>query len=321
MLSDDLINDVLDYSEMLHQYDYRNLKNDLNYFVYSKDAYMNILVTNELILRLTNKKVYKTKNNSVDNIVFRSVDNIVDIDFGCIQRKNRGEVYKFLLKIVKRSPMLFEKHIIILRNFDHVLLRFQEPYKSLFEQGVHNTCFIITATNYMSVNNILTGYFNFLRVPLINNANMKLLLEKICIDKEVDGINIDSVITACDNDLFTCVCEIDKLDKTAETHSTFVNLFELEIEKIFTFMKKSKSLERVVENIRISMNKILYYSLPDEWLCNIILKKCFKIAKLKKNNHKIVALLSQAHCDMLKCSKKIFIYEYLLLEVYDILQT
>jgi len=319
MLTDSLINKVVKYSELLHEHDYCNFKNDMNYFVYSKDPYMNILITNELIQRMSEKSHYKTQNKTIDNISFRSVDNIVDIDFDCIQRKNRGEVYNFIMKIVKRSPMLFDKHIIVLRNFDKVMLRFQEPYKSLLERGVHNSCFIMSATNHMSVNDTLTGFFHFLRVPLINSVNMKKLLEKICVENEIDGINIDSVINSCDNDLFTCLCEIEKLDKTSETHSTFENLFEKEIEKLFDFMKKSKSLERVIESIRISINKLLYYSLPDEWVCNTILKKCVKITKLKKNIHKIVDLIATGQYDMLKCSKKIFVYEYMFLEMYDMM--
>ena len=148
---------------------------------------------------------------------------------------------------------------------------------------------------------------------------MKELLVKICIKNEIDGINIDSVITSCDNDLFTCLCEIEKLNNTSETKSTFENLFENEIDKLFVFIKKSKSLERVIETIRISVNKLLYYSLSDEWLCRTILKKSVKIAKLKKNIHKIVDLISQSQYDMIKCSKKIFIYEYMFLALYDIL--
>lgn len=318
-LSNVLINTVTEYADILHKHDYQNFQTDMNYFVYSKDQYTNILITNELIHRLSHKTEYKTQTKTCDSIVFRSVDNIVDIDFDCIQRKNRGEVYEFILKIVKRSPMLFDKHIIVLRNFDKVLLRFQEPYKSLIERGVHNCCFIISATNYMSVNDTLTGFFHFLRVPLMNAVQMKQLLERVCLKNEIDGINLDSVIQACDNDLFTCLCDLEKLHRTAETESTFENLFEKEIEKLFEFMKKSKSLERVIETIRISVNKLLYYSLPDEWICRVILKKCTKVAKLKKNIHNIVDLISRSQCDILKCSKKVFIYEHIFLEMYDLI--
>lgn len=318
-ISNTLINTVTQYADLLHQYDYRNFKTDMNYFVNSKDQYMNILITNELIHILSQKKEYKSQNKTVDSIVFRSVDNIVDIDYDCIQRKNRGEVYEFILKIVKRSPMLFDKHIIVLRNFDKVMLRFQEPYKSLIERGVNNCCFIITATNCTSINEPLLGFFNFLRIPLLKSVQMKQLLERVCLNNEIDGINLDSVIQACDNDLFTCLCDIEKLHKTSETHSTYENLFEKEIDKLFEFIKKSKSLERVIETIRTSVNKLLYYSLPDEWICNVILNKCMKVAKLKKNIHKMVHLIASSQCDILKCSKKIFIYEHIFLDIYDLL--
>ena len=81
MLTNSLINKVVEYSELLHEHDYRNFKNDMNYFVYSKDPYMNILITNELIQRMSEKSDYRTQNKTIDNIAFRSVDNIVDIDF------------------------------------------------------------------------------------------------------------------------------------------------------------------------------------------------------------------------------------------------
>ena len=144
MLTDHLINNVITYSSLLHKNNYSNLKNDTNYFVHSKDPYMNMLIINELIHRLSFKKTYKTQKKTINNIVFRSVDNIIDIDLDCIQRKNRSEVYDFIMRIVKISPIIHDKHIIILRNFDKILLRFQDPYKSLLELGVNNSCFIIS---------------------------------------------------------------------------------------------------------------------------------------------------------------------------------
>jgi hypothetical protein len=318
MLIADLVKNVTKYSEYLNDGSFSNLSTDMNYFVYSKDSYMNMLSINDILLNITDRKTYNPIGKTLDMFSYKRIDNIVDIDCDSIQRKCRGSIHEFILKTVKRSPMYFEKHIIIIRNFDKILPKFQDVYKSVFEIGAKNTCFIISGTNYSSISQNVVNMFSFMRIPLLKKNSLKALLEKLCSDMDVgDGINIDSVIKACDYDLFTSLCDIDKLNDSSETKSSFVNVFETEINSMLDTLRKTKSLEKAIECVRFSVNKLMLYSLTDGWICNKILQKCLKISKLKKYNHELVEIVSRANVSLNTCNKKIFVYELMMIEIYE----
>ena len=320
MLTDYLIQNVTKYSHFIHPHlDISQLGMDMNYLVYSLDEYMNYLIVNEMIEIFTKHKYLNPILKEVDNVVFKTAYNVIDIDCHSIQRKYRNNIHNFVAKYVKRQPLNSHKHIFILRNFNGIMCKFQNLFKSTIEKSYTNTCFIITTNDTSLVQNNIKNLLCFIRIPLLKEDQLLNLLNNITTDNDIFDIDLKSVICQCDKDLYTCLCDIQKLHELCESKSTFVNLFENAIVELLEFMKKSKSLERIIESIRITMNKLLYYSICDNWLCNTIMKKSLNIKKLKPHSHKIIDAVTLCNTDLINNGKKIFSYEKLLITIYELL--
>lgn len=320
MLADYLIENVSEYSQYIHPHvDVSLLAMDMNYLIYSVDEYMSYLITNEMIERFIEHKYVNPTVKEVDNIVFKTVYNVIDIDCNAIQRKYRNNIHDFVAKYVKRQPLNSQKHVIVLRNFNGIMGKFQELYKSTIEKSYTNTCFIITSSDMSLIQNNIKDLLCFIRIPLLKDKQLIELLEAVTEGNNIDDIDLKSVVSQCDEDLYTCLCDIEKLHDSCETKSTYVNLFVKAIVELLEFMKKSKSLEKTIESIRLTVNKLLYYSLSDNWLCNTILKKTLEIKKLKKHSHEIVNAVVLCNYDLINNGKKIFAYEKLFITIYGLL--
>jgi hypothetical protein len=320
MLADYLIHNVTKYSQYIHPHiDISRLMIDMNYLVYSLDEYMNYLIVNEMIEIFIQRKYVNLTIKEVNNVVFKTMNNVIDIDCNYIQRKHRNNIHDFIAKHIKRQPLNSQKHLIILRNFNGIMGKFQDLFKSTIEQSYINTCFIITTCDMSLIQNNIKDLLCFIRVPLLKEKQLMNLLNNVTEDNEMDDIDLKSVICQCDKDLYTCLCDIQKLHDSGESKSTFVNLFEKAIVELLEFMKKSKSLEKIIESIRITMNKLLYYSLSDNWLCTTIMKKALEIKKLKKHSCEIINAVTLCNTDLINNGKKIFAYEKLLITIYGLL--
>ncbi len=315
-----LNDNILEYGNHIYgDYDFDNLSTDLNYFVSSGDDFVNFLSINALIKQLN--KEWKTVNSlkQVDNIVFNSFQNIVDIDCTAIQRRDRSTIYNFISKILKRKPITHDKHIIVLRNFDGINMKFQSVFRTIIDNSLSNSCFIIGSGKIGLVNRCIRDQCCFIRVPSFNLNNLTNLLSKICNKHQISSVNIDSVIENCKSDLYTSLIEIQKLHEEDKEDSTYENLFESAIIDMIKFFKNSKSLEKVIDKIRLTMNKLLHYSLSDGWICCIILEEAMKIPKIKKQRQKCIELIADCEHKLLSTGKKIFIYEYMLLCIYQMI--
>lgn len=320
MLTDYLIKNVTKYSQFIHPHiDISRLCMDMNYLIYSVDEYMNYLIVNEMIQTFTEHKYSNPIVKEVDNVIFRTSCNVIDIDCYSIQRKYRNNIHNFVAKYVKRQPLNSKKHIIILRNFNGIMCKFQDFYKSTIERSYINTCFIITSNDMSLVQNNIKDLLCFIRIPLLKDEQLLKILKNISTDNDIFDVDLKSVIYQCDKDLYTCLCDIQKLHDSCESKSTFVNLFEKAIVELLEFMKKSKSLERTIETIRTTMNKLLYYSLCDNWLCNTIMKSALNMKKLKKHSHEIIDAVVLCNTDLINNGKKIFPYEKLFITIYELL--
>ena len=196
------------------------------------------------------------------------------------------------------------------------MAKFQELYKSTIEKSYINTCFILSTTDTTNVHNSIKNLTSLIRIPLLKDNELLILMNKIMMNNDIDDVDIKSVIKSCDKDLYTCLCDVQKLHESCETKSTFVNLFDQAIVELLEFMKKSKSLEKTIETIRTTVNKLLYYSLSDNWLCRTILNRTLEIKKLKKHTHDIVEKVTKCNYELINNGKKIFVYENLFITVY-----
>ena len=310
---------IAEYSKFLHcDYDFSNLRTDLNYFVSSTDDLVNFLTVNALIKQVNKAWKPGIVKKQVDNIVFKSFENVVEIDCNAVQRRDRSTIYDFISKILKRKPIMHDKHIIVLRNFDGIALKFQSVYKTLIDKSALHSCFIIGTGKVGFVQSCVHNLCCPIRLPSLNNSQFASLLSEICCEHKIT-LNIDSVIQNCKSDLYTCLLEIEKLNEEGESDSTYQNLFESAIIDMIKFLKLSKSLEKVIDRIRVTMNKLLHYTLSDGWMCRVILREALKIPKIKKQREKCVDIVADSEHKLQSTGKKIFIYEYILLQIYQMI--
>lgn len=311
-----LDSNITEFAYHIHpDHNFDHLSTDLNYFVSSQDDLVNHLTINELIKKLNTSWKPVNVIKEVDNIAFRSFENVVDIDCNIIQRRDRSTIYQFISKILKRQPMMHDKHIIVLRNFDGIAMKFQSVYKTLIDKSSLHSCFIVGTRKVGLVHHSLYDICCPIRLRSMNDAQFIALLSKICNQHDI-SVNLDSVIQNCKRDLYTCLIEIEKLHDEDEFDSTYEDLFESAIIDMIKFMKQSKSLEKVIDKIRLTMNKLLHYSLSDGWICGVIIREALKIPKVKKNREQCVNIVADSEHRLQSTGKKIFIYEYTLLHIY-----
>jgi hypothetical protein len=314
-LFDTLNDNSVSLANHIHpNFDLKNINCDLNYFIYSNDEYLNFLVTSELIERLSNIKRKKMTAKLCDGIPFYSHENVLCLDVAIIARKTRQDIDSFLRRIVRRKPLVGEKHIIVVMNFNEICTRYQMNFKSLLEMNYSNACFIFTSTKMQVGIDCLYSFFMTLRIPtLCKNNSQKLMKEilRIYDDTLKLDVNIDHNLTL--------YAQVSNLNAHINGGRLYVNVFQREISDLIDFLKssKKKSLDKVISHIRTIANKVLYYSIPDNIICQYIAKKVTSLKKIDKCV--AIAKIAKAEENLINSSKKIFVYELLFIELSELL--
>lgn len=300
----------------LGSYQLRFVRTDMNYVVNAADDLINYLALNDLLRKLNNAWNPSFTTKSVDNLCFKTFENVIEIDCNVIQRRDRLQIAQFISKILKRAPLMHDKHIIVLRNFDSISVKYQHIYKSILDKNFAHACFVIGVSDQNKVLSSISCMCCNIRLPRLNEANLTHILTQICSQKNIQLVDIKSIVLSCDLDLYTSILELEKLHTQGDVHSTFNNVFEVALRNLIRFLKQCKSLEKVITQIRCTMHKILHYSLSDAWICRIILDEALKIPKLKKQHMQCVSIVAKANHQLLYTGKKIFVYEHALVEIY-----
>jgi len=312
-----LHDNVIPLSEYIHPgLNLDSILLDINYFVYSRDEYINFLVMSELIERLTGRRERDLSAKEYDGIQFKSHQNILTVDVRQIVKKSRQDIESFIYRIVRRKPLVGEKHVICLLNFDEICTRCQLSYKCLLEKNFANACFIFTSTKIQQGISNIYAFFVKLQVPVLSKKQSKLLLHRI-LQTYDDTLSLESV--EIDHDMLLYP-QVVNLNSAINGGRMYKNVFQSEICTLVDFLKnsKKKTYDKVIVHIRASVNKLLYYSIPDRMILKSIAKK---IASLKKiDKHKSVSKICIAESCLINASKKIFVYELLFVELYELLQ-
>lgn len=297
-------------------YDLSHVKNDLNYFVYSRDEYLLYLVTLELVDRLSDGvKLHELSPIECDGIKFFHKNNVVMVDVKSILRKFRPDIEGFIARIVKRQPLFGDKHIVCIQNFEEISTRFQINFKSLIEKNSQNACFIFTSTRHQQeIFDAIVPFCSLLRTPGLNKKQSKALCTQIlaCHD---DDLKLDFKI----NHELPIYNQVIAMNSMISNGRSYTNVFKNEISDLVNFLKRKRMLDKVIVQIRASLNKILYYTISDEEICGYIMAKLLSLKNFDK--HKAIEKLAQAQLRLCTASKKIFVYELLFIQVYLILHS
>lgn len=295
-------------------YDLENLQTDINYFIYSSDEYLNYLVSSEMIERFSNVTRKDLVAKECDNIPFYSQENVLCLDVKLIAKKLRQDIESFIRRIVKRKPLIGDKHIILIMNFDEICTKCQLHFKSLLESNFSNVCFIFTATKLQEAISNIHAFCMLLRTPKLSKKDSKNLLTHI-LKLHDNTLKMDAKV---DDDL-NLYAMVSNLNSDVYGGRSYTDVFRKEISDLIDYLKTSKkrTLEKVINQIRITVNKVLYYSIPDATICKYVAKKLLSLKKIDKNQS--ILKVCEAETNLIGSSKKIFVYELLFLDLYELL--
>lgn len=312
-LFDTLNNNTISLANNLHpKYDIKNIKTDLNYFVYSQDAFLNFLVTSEIIERLSNIKRNQLVTKFYEGIPFYSHENVLCLDVVLVPKKLRQDIDSFLRRIVRRKPLVGEKHIILVMNFHEICTKYQLNFKPLLESNYNNACFVFTSTKIQVGIESLYSFFMVLRTPTLSKNDSKNLLNRIlCIHDK--NLKFDANI----NHDLPLYAQITNLNAHINGGPSYVNVFKREVYDLIDYLKNSKkrSWDKIISQIRTVTNKVLYYSIPDNVICQYVAKKIMSLKKIDKCA--AIDKISTAEKQLVNSSKKIFVYELLFIDLYE----
>lgn len=311
-----ILNSIIDRDNKIN-----HLKDDLNYFIVSKSKYLNALTIFKLLNTLTNS-VYCPKINEIDSFMFNSYKNVYDFECNNIQNRFLGNIEKFICKSLLRCPLLGDKHIIVLRNFDCIAPKFQDIYKCILKKHSLNSVFIISTIHPIKIDIHIQNFCCQLRVPFLRDNELFNIVKDICILKSTnfDSKYTKSLIKSSKNDVYTILCKLNEYIERNDD-SLFEDLFEIELNRLFNFIKKSKSFLKVTEKVRNSMNKILHYNIPDGFIYKNIINNSLKTRSLLERLHEVVQFISDKDRQIVACSKKIFVYEQIYIRLFQLMKS
>ena len=295
-------------------YDLQHISTDLNYFVHSPDEYLNHLVTTEIIERLSNITRKDLIGKECDSMPFFSQQNVLCLDVSVISKKSRQDIESFIRRIVKRKPLVGDKHIISIINFHEICTKYQMHFKTLIESNCANACFILTSTKVQAGASSIYSLCMPLRTPILSKNESKNLLKRVL--KIHNGTC--ELGAKIDHDL-PLYAQITNLNSNIHGGNSYVDVFKNEISGLVDFLKNSKrkSLEKIILHIRVTVNKVLYYSIPDHVICQYIAKKILSLKKINKSES--ILKICDAEKHLIDSTKKIFVYELLFLDLYELL--
>ena len=189
-------------------------------------------------------------------------------------------------------------------------------FKSLLESNYNNACFVFTSTIMQVGIESLYSFFMMLRTPTLSKNDSKKLLNRI-LSIHDNNLKLDANI---DHDL-PLYAQITNLYAHINGGPSYVNVFKREIFDLIDYLKNSKkrSLDKIITQIRTITNKVLYYSIPDNVICQYIAKKIMSLKKIDKCA--AIDKISTAEKQLVNSSKKIFVYELLFIDLYEQLMT
>lgn len=316
MLNDILNQNTLSLSRFIHPtIDLSFINADINYYIYSRDEYLNYLLICEILERLTAYKINDLKAKECDGVEFRSHGNVIYVDARLTAKKSRQNIDGFLRQIVKRKPMIGSKHIIFIQNFDEISSHYQMNYKCLIEKFCSQACFVFTSSENQQRSMDIRAFFSVIRIPLLSKNEISRLCTELLKINDSDLSTEYSIFEE-----MMLYANIANLNSTLVHRRKFIDVYKLEIYDLIDFLKiaKRKNFEKVILHIRQKLNLILNYAMSDNIILQHISKKLLSLKKIDK--HESLFKVVEAQTKLVNASKKIFVYELLFIELFEMIR-
>lgn len=318
MLTDILNENTVSLARFIHpKIDLSSIDADIGYFLYSRDEYLNYLLICEILERLTPYKMSDLKAKECDGVEFRSHANVIMLDARLTPKKSRQKIDGFLRQIVKRKPMIGSKHVVIIQNFDEISGHYQMNYKCLVEKFCAQACFVFTSSETQQSILDIQSFFSMIRIPMLSKQGISQLCDELL--RLHDPQNTTSVAYDIVEEMMLYP-NIANLNCKLGDGRQFRDVYKSELYDLIDFLKlsKKKSFEKVIFHIRLKLNLILNYAMSDKIILQHISKKLLSLKKIDK--HESLSKVVEAQTQLVNASKKIFVYELLFIELFELIR-
>lgn len=324
-----------------------------------KDYYPYYIINHltNTVLNIKDLSLYKThishKNN---NIEFNLHTNTAFIEFDLHNRANYDKhiISKYLIHIIKVKNYKYDKHIVLLRNFDKLSFNAFMTLRRMMELYSPNVLFITVSNNLSKIPDAIKSRCLNIRCPILEKTELSKFTKVFLKDLNIDSYttsDINKLIKSCDLDFNKMLLKLDTdnyftnlknnkmdfndnqndsdngIDKLEEQISNTISLdnnpikyndlLDSKIKKHLTFLKRTKNLLNVISKNREFIYNITYFNYSNQE----ILEKILKIVLSKYKDIKfdlIIKLTADTDMNIIKSNRDVFHYERYLLNIYKL---
>ena len=350
-LSNDTINNIsnIELSELPHINLYGTNSSMKDYYVYYIINQLTKTNFQHNLLR-TQKYNINVNNNNVEFNV-KIYDSFQEYNLIYKSNYDKHIISKHIFNIIKNNNYNYNKHIIVLKDFDKLNFNAYMSLRRSMELYSSNTLFICVSSNISKIPDALTSRLLNIRCPCIDKkllANFTIkLLEDLNI-KHYKKTDINKLIKSCDNNINKILFKLDadnfiRLNINTNTNTStniddisnalsksvdinndpikYKDILKDNIKNHINYLKKTKKINLVLQKNRAFIYRITYFNYSNqeilEEFVNIILKYFNKYLDCTK----IISITAETDNNILKSSRDIYHYEKYLLQIYKMLHS
>jgi len=265
------------------------------------------------IIQNTYHKIYNIVNKTIIFNNIKYIKNNIYYEFNLyhIKYKDRNDLVLILQNIIE-SDNYFKKNkkIIILKNVSYNL-QLQNIFKKLIENNNH-VIFIILTKKHNNIIEAIRSRFLCIRIPNISYYDKYKLLNKL----SVKNISVQDYIKNKHNSI-EYIYYLNNID-TLKDRNIFTNISNFIFKKIY----EEKNLKNIIQDIK----KLSYILVSINIQNNIFFKYLIyyiinDITIVYKNKIKSIKLITDIEYNLLTSYYKMIQYEYMFLNLYNIIKT
>ena len=340
-LNNDIINNItkIKLNELPHINLYGTNESMKNYYVYYIiNQLTNSTFKNDLLR--TEKYNINVNNNNVEFNV-KIYDSFQELNLIYKSNYDRYIINKYIVNIIKNNNYHYDKHIIILRDFDKLNFGAYMSLRRIMELYSINVLFICVSTNISKIPDALISRFLNIRCPCLDKKNLSDFTIKILEDLNINHYKkteINKLIKSCDNDINKILLKLDA-DNFVKLNINITNIDDIgnalnnsidinndpikykdvlkdSIKNHLSYLKKTKKINLVLEKNRTFIYKITYFNYSNQEILENFVKIILKYFNKYLDCSKIIQITTETDNNIIKSNRDIYHFELYLLKIY-----
>lgn len=312
-----------------------------NTILYGTDDYLNRLYMYRLItthFKITMINVInRTITTSINNIEIEYIENpyFIEINFDSQLTKEKQGYIDFIKSISSSKSICHLKRIVFLTNLDKLNNTYQSKLRTIIEKGSVNCLFLVITDKINNIDHAIVSRFMSIRISTLSSLQIKsFIFHNIQNDlnpkemqlayknilKTLDKYNYYDNTNILNVFLYCCVYSMNNEDfsKNIGKNQMMYN----ELNTIITILKKNTTFTTLICKLRESIYKILHFNIDVNVFSKMFLKIVFDHKLFQDKKQKCLNIITKFNHDIITQKMKCFqLYEYLFIELYEIIHT